>query len=71
MAKFMLIDRKFINLDNIDYIDLGEEGGSTTTVYFGGQGDTGRSLQFTGDEATQLWELLEEESFLGMSSPRP
>jgi len=71
MAKFLLVGRKFINLENVDYIDLGEEGSSTVTVYFGGQGDTQRSMQFTGDEATQLWELLEEENFFGTSSPRP
>ena len=71
MAKYLLVGRKFINLENVDFIDLGEEGGSTITLYFGGQGDGWRSMQFTGDEATQLWELLEEESFLGTSNPRP
>lgn len=71
MAKFLLIGRKCINLDNVDYIDLGEEDGSPVIVYFGGQGDTQRVMQFTGDEATQLLELLEEEVFLGTSEPRP
>ena len=71
MANFLLVGRKCINLDNVDYIDLGEEAGSTVTVCFGGLGDTQKSMQFTGDDATQLWELLEEENILGSSKPRP
>ena len=70
MAKFLLIGRKGINMDNVDYIDLGEEGNSTVTIYFGGPGDVERSIQFTGDEANELWERLEEESIFGTSEPR-
>ena len=71
MAKFLLVGRKFINTENIDYIDLGEEEKSVITVYFAGAGDAGRSIQFTGDEAGELWEKLEEETTLGTSAPRP
>jgi hypothetical protein len=71
MAKFLLVGRKFINMDNINYIDLGEEESSTVTVYFCGAEDTKKSIQFTGDEATELWERLEEETTLGTSEPRP
>lgn len=69
MAKFLQIGRKLINMDNVDYIDLGEEGNTTVTVYFG-EPETKRSIPFTGDEANELWERLEEESILGTSEPR-
>jgi hypothetical protein len=71
MAKFLLVGRKLINMENIDYVDLGDEEKSTVTVYFGGAGDSSRSIQFTGDEANELWERLEEETTLGTSEPRP
>jgi hypothetical protein len=71
MAKFLLVGRKFINIDSVDYIDLGEEDKSTITVYFNGPADKNRSIQFTGDEASELWEKLEEETTLGTSEPRP
>jgi hypothetical protein len=71
MAKFLLVGRKFINMENIDYVDLGDEEKSTVTVYFGGPGDGSRCIQFTGDEASELWERLEEETTLGTSEPRP
>jgi len=71
MAKFLMVGRKLINMENIDYVDLGDEDNSLLKVYFGGPGDGSRCLQFTGDEAGELWERLEEETTLGTSQPRP
>ena len=70
MAKFLLIGRKSINLENVDYIDLGKEGNGTVTIYFAGSGDDKRNIKFTGDEANELWEKLIEEEILGTSAPR-
>ena len=70
MTKFLVIGRKCINLAHVNYIDLGEEGSDKVTVYFGGPGDPKESIQFTGDEAIELWERLEEENILGTSAPR-
>lgn len=67
MAKLLQVGRKVINLDNVDYIDLGEEGASSVTIHFASQA----CMEFTGEDATQLWELVEEENFYGTSNPRP
>jgi hypothetical protein len=67
MAKLLQVDRKIINLDKVNYFDLCEEGSSRIIVHF----DSQTCMEFTEESATQLWELLEEENFLGTSSPRP
>ena len=67
MARLLQVGRKLINLDNVDYVDLGQEGNVCLTVHFASE----KCMEFTGDDATQLWELLEEENFLGTSNPRP
>ena len=71
MAKFIQIGRKSINLDNVDYIDMGKEGSATAVIYFAGSDDSKRSIKFIGDEANELWEKLIEEEILGTSAPRP
>jgi hypothetical protein len=71
MAKFLQIGRKSINLDNVDYIDMGKEGSTTVTIYFGGSENDKNSIKFAGDEANELWEKLIEEEILGTSAPRP
>jgi hypothetical protein len=71
MAKFIQIGRKSINLDNVDYIDMGKEGNTTATIYFGGSENDKNSIKFAGDEANELWEKLIEEEILGTSAPRP
>ncbi|HEY3277804.1 MAG TPA: hypothetical protein VGJ94_14395 [Syntrophorhabdaceae bacterium] len=70
MAKFVSIGKKFLNLENVDYIEIGEEESSPITVCFGGQGEGWRTLKFSGDDAAKLWEMLEEENILGTCSPR-
>ncbi len=67
MPKLIQVGRKVTNPDNVDYIDLGQEGGSGVTVHFASQ----MCMEFTGADATQLWELVEEENFYGTSNPRP
>ena len=67
MAKFMQFNGRVINLENVDYIDLGTEENPRATLHFGSQ----TTIQLTGDEATKLWEVLEEENILGTSCPRP
>ena len=70
MAKFLLVGRKFINMENVLYVDIGDANHSTLTIYFGNSGDVQKSLQFTGDEAVELWERLTEEYYLGSSETR-
>lgn len=66
MAKLLQIGKNIINVENVEYFDLGDDEHSTITVHFGSQ----MSLQFTGEDASLLWELLETEIFCsGISNP--
>ncbi len=56
MAKFLHAKHKLFNLENVDYIDIGEGKTHKVKIVFSGS----NTLEFSGDEAEQLRTYLAE-----------
>jgi hypothetical protein len=65
MARFTHIMDKLINLDNVDYINLDEGPNHKLEIFFNGSG----SLEFTGEEASELKAYFIEENIMEDTPP--